>query len=132
MPTADFRLRAPRAAIAPALCAALIALSGCDLVKRNEDAVATLHERVIGMPSGVFFERYGRATSRSPNLDGTVDYVWESRVGYASAGPAGLDDRICRLRLKADRQGRMQAVEIEYDAPGLTTTSRCREIFTAA
>lgn len=115
-----------------AICAVLaFSLPGCELIKRNEDAQATLNQRVIGMSSGDFFDRYGKATSRSPNADGSIDYRWESAVGFARAGPDGLDERVCRLRLVADRRGRMGSVEIEYDPPGFTTTSRCREIFLA-
>jgi hypothetical protein len=109
----------------------LIALAGCELLKRNEDALVIINARVIGMPAGEFFDRYGRAESRLEIPDGTIAYNWTSPVAYAQAGPEGLDEHICKLRLSADRAGRVREVLVLYDAPGKKSTSRCGEIFAA-
>ena len=119
--------------LACALAAAplVLALAGCELFKGNQEVLAVINGRVIGMSAGEFFDRYGRARSRSEIGDGSVAYDWVSAVGYARPGFEGLDDRICRLRLKSDARGRMSEVDVVFDAPGRTSTSRCREIFAA-
>jgi hypothetical protein len=115
------------------LAAALLVggVAGCELLKHNEEALATINKRVIGMPAGEFFDRYGRAQSRSEGPDGSMDYEWTSAVPYAKAGPDSLDERICTLRIGSDARGRIARVAVVYDAPGRTSTSRCREIFAA-
>ena len=117
----------------PALAAAplLVALGGCELLKHNQDALAVVNARAIGTPSGAFFDRYGRPWSRRELADGGMQYDWISSVPYARAGPEGLDEHICKLRLAADKGGRISAVQIQFDAPGLKSTSRCGEIFAA-
>jgi hypothetical protein len=116
-----------------ALCAAIVlaALSGCELMKRNEEVTTVVNRRAIGMPAGEFFDRFGRPGSRLEQLDGSTVYDWTSGVGYALPGPAGLDDRICRLKVSVDTKGRVGAVQILFDAPGQKSTSRCSEIFAA-
>jgi hypothetical protein len=123
------RLFSPGRALA--LASILVALGGCELLKHNEEAQAVINGRVIGMPAGAFFDRYGPADVRSSTADGGMAYQWSSGVGYAPAGPAGLDDRACKLRLSADKGGRISAALILYDPPGLKSTSRCAEIFAA-
>ena len=83
------------------------------------------------MPVGEFFDRYGRPSSHLETPDGGAIYAWTSSVPEARPGPEALDDRICRLRLTADKAGRISAIDVEFDAPGLKTTSRCSEIFGA-
>ncbi len=109
----------------------LIGLGGCGLLKHNEEAQSIINARVLGMPAGVFFDRYGRAAGRSELVDGGMSYDWISSVRYAPPGPEGLDSRVCKLRLTADKQGRISAVQIQYDAPGMKSTSRCGELFAA-
>jgi hypothetical protein len=115
----------------PALAAAslLAALGGCELFKHNEEANAILNERVLGKPAGDFFDRYGRASSRTEIGDNTAMYNWTSDVGLTPPGQEGRDERICRLRLTVDKAGKISAVQILYDAQGMKTTSRCGEIF---
>ena len=115
---------------AAALLVGLAGLGGCELLKNNEQVQTTINSRVLGMPAGDFFDRYGRASSRTETPDG-MTYDWTSSVRYAPPGPEGLDDRVCKLRLGADRQGRINAVQVQYDAPGTKSTSRCGEIFGA-
>ena len=114
-----------------ALASLVVALSGCELMKRNEDALAVIHKRVLGMPAGEFFDRYGRPRQRSEIAGGTIEYDWISAVGYARPGPEGLDEHLCRLRLTSDARGRISRAEVLYDAPGLRGGSRCGEIFAA-
>ena len=76
-------------------------------------------------------KRAGSASIRRENLDGSTEFDWESKSGYAAPGPAGLDERICRLHLTADPKGRITAADVVLDAQGKVIVSRCREIFAA-
>lgn len=125
-------MRPSSSATALATASLLVALGGCELFKHNEEALAIINARVIGMPAGDFFDRYGRPRSRSENVDGSIEYDWISAVGYARPGPEGLDEHVCKLHLASDPRGRIQRVQIQYDAPGLKSASRCGEIFAAS
>jgi hypothetical protein len=116
-------------AIAALSATLLLPLAGCGLLKGEQDVAARINARVLGMPAGEFFDRYGPARSRSEGAGGTIDYTWESSVGYASPGVKGLDTRVCRLRLAGDARGRIARVDVLFDPPGMKTTSRCAEIF---
>ena len=109
----------------------LVGLAGCELFKHNEVVQATINSRVLGMPAGDFFDRYGRPNGRAETADGGMAYDWISSVPFAPPGQEGLDDRICKLHLTADKQGRINAVQVRYDAVGMKSTSRCGEIFSA-
>ncbi len=124
----------PNVLLRRALCAAIVlaALPGCELLKRNEEATNIINRRAIGMHVGDFFDRYGRPGGKIERGDGSADYVWVSSVPYAQTGPAGLDDRICRLVLTVDGKGLVSAVQILVDSPGLKSASRCGEIFAAS
>ena len=115
----------------PAAAALLIALTGCSVFKSNEEAQAIINERVVGMPAGDFFQRYGTWKKRSERANGAADYNWESAVGYAPSGPLGQDDRICRLHIAVNRAGRIESAVIANDNPGSVSTSRCGEMFKA-
>ena len=121
-------LFAPLALAAASLGAAL---GGCELLKKDGESIAIINQRVLGMPAGEFFDRYGRARARVEIADRTTQYDWTSSVPAARPGPDALDDRICRLRLVSDANGRISRVLVLYDAPGLKSTSRCGEIFAA-
>jgi hypothetical protein len=123
------RLSVPLRAIAAA--SLLAALAACGLFKGNEEVQAIVNKRVIGMPVGDFFDRYGRPRTRSEKPDGGMEYDWISAVPYAKPGVEGLDDHVCKLVLTSDRRGRIDTVAIRYDAPGLKSASRCGEIFAA-
>ncbi|MGZ8356040.1 MAG: hypothetical protein ACXWVF_05455 [Telluria sp.] len=114
---------------APALAAAMLVavLGGCALPK--EEVLAIVQKRIVGMPAGDFFDRWGRARSRVEIAGGTTEYDWLSAVPEARPGPEGLDEHVCRLRLTSDARGRIQRAQILYDAPGLKSTSRCAELF---
>ncbi len=116
-----------------ALCAALVlgTLSGCELMKRNEEATTVINRRAIGMPAGEFFDRFGAHGRKREQGDGSAEYDWVSNVPFAKPGPDGLDEHICRLKISVDNKGRVSAVQILFDAPGLKSTSRCSEIFAA-
>ena len=107
----------------------VLALGGCDLFKNNEKVEATVNGRVIGMSAGEFFDRYGPAYARRETADGGASYEWASSVPAAAPGTIGLDERVCKLRLGVDRQGRIGAVQIVYDPQGTKSNSRCGEIF---
>jgi hypothetical protein len=117
----------------PALAAVsvLFALSGCELLKRNEEVTTLINARVLGKPAGEFFDRYGPASVRREAVDNSTWYDWISDLGYAPPGFAGREERYCKLRLIVDKGGRVSAVEVLFDAPGLKSTSRCGEIFAA-
>jgi len=119
----------PSLAIAVLSATLVSALGGCELLQHDQDALARINARVLGMPAGEFFDRFGPARSRSEGPGGTIDYTWESSVGYARPGVLGLDPRVCRLRLAGDARGRIARVDVLFDPPGLKTTSRCAEIF---
>ena len=129
MKTFATRLSLPLRAIAAA--SLLAALAACGLFKGNEEVQAIVNKRVIGMPVGDFFDRYGRPRTRSEKPDGGMEYDWISAVPYAKPGVEGLDDHVCKLVLTSDRRGRIDTVAIRYDAPGLKSASRCGEIFAA-
>ena len=117
------------------LAAALLAtLAACGLFKGNEEVLAVVNKRLIGMPVGEFFDRYGPSRTRSERPDGTMEYDWISAVPYVKPGPGveGLNDRVCKLDFTADRRGRIDSVVVRFDAPGLKSTSRCGEIFAAS
>jgi hypothetical protein len=129
MPTVD---RLPHAALlSPAGAAALlaVALAGCGTFKSNEEAQTVVTRRVVGMPAGDFFQQFGRYRSRTEQPDGSALYAWESAMGAAVAGPQGTDDRVCRLRLFADKRGRIESVNVLFDDPGRISTSRCTDLF---
>jgi hypothetical protein len=115
--------------LALAAASLLLALGGCELFKTNEAVLATINNRVIGMPAGDFFDRYGRPRSRTEMLDHSTEYDWISAVPYARPGVEGLDEHVCKLHLASDPRGRISRVDVVYDAPGLKSASRCGEIF---
>lgn len=109
----------------------LAAVTGCSVFKSNEEAQAILTQRTTGMQAGDFFQRYGIWKKRAERPNGSVDYNWESAVGWAPAGPLGQDDRVCRLRIVANKAGRIESAVIANDNPGVVSTSRCSEMFKA-
>lgn len=116
-----------------AVVAAAAAVAGCgDLAHRHEETQKVIDQRVIGMPAGDFFSTFGPWAARSELGDGGASYLWESQVGKAPPGVYGLDERVCKLRVTADKRGRIAAVEIRFDNPGRISTSRCSEIFRGA
>lgn len=115
-----------------ALVAAVItAAAGCSIIKSNTEAQTLVTQQVAGMPAGDFFEQYGRWRTRAELPSGGVAYNWDSSVGSAPPGPDGLDERVCKLRLIADKGGRIETASIVLDNPGRVSTSRCGEMFKA-
>lgn len=98
-------------------------------MKRDEEVATVINRHAIGMPAGEFFDRFGPHGRKRDQSDGGAEYDWVSSVPYALPGPAGLDERFCRLKVSVDNKGRVNAVQILFDAPGLKSTSRCSEIF---
>jgi hypothetical protein len=124
----------PTAALrASAIAALLLAAAGCSVFKDNEEAQAAINQRVVGMQSGDFFDRYGRAQVRDPQSDGSIEYRWISPIGETRySGYYGRDDRTCTLRLIAGKDGKILTATILQDMPGVTSISRCLEMFRAA
>ena len=122
-------MRSSFARCALAAATLLCALSGCELLKHDANAAARINARVLGMPAGEFFDRYGRARSRREIAGGMMEYDWFSAMSYAQPGVEAVDEHICRLHLVADARGRIERVDVLLDAPGNTSTSRCGEIF---
>ena len=116
----------PRALVA-ALALGLVACG--DLLKRNQDALVIINGRVIGMPAGEFFDRYGRAERRRDLPDGAIEFLWTAPVVAGERGWSDADEHICKLRLTTDKRNRIAVVEILYDAQGKKSTSRCGEVF---
>jgi len=100
------RLSLPLRAIAAA--SLLAALAACGLFKGNEEVQAIVNKRVIGMPVGDFFDRYGRPRTRSEKPDGGMEYDWISAVPYAKPGVEGLDERVCKLALTRSARSHRQ------------------------
>ncbi|MEO7055548.1 MAG: hypothetical protein ABI281_11090 [Caldimonas sp.] len=123
--------RTPVFALVASSCLGLLAVSGCSVFKSNEEAQAIITKQVGGIPAGDFFDRYGRWRTRSELPSGATAYTWESVVGSASPGPYGLDDRVCKLSIIADKGGRIASAIISQDNPGRISTSRCAEMFKA-
>ena len=121
----------PTAALrAAALAALLLAAAGCGVFKTNEAAQAVIDQRVVGMQAGDFFDRYGRAKIRDPQSDGSIEYQWISPLGETRySGYYGVDDRTRTLRLIAGKDGKILTATILQDMPGVTSTSRCMEMF---
>jgi len=122
--------RPPRVA-AIATAALLGCLASCSVFKSNIEAQAVIDQNVVGSPVGDFFDKYGRPRSRSELPDGTTQYDWISSVPAAAAGPVGLDDRTCTLRIIGARNGRIASALVVLDNPGRESTSRCAEMFKA-
>jgi hypothetical protein len=108
----------------------LAALAGCEVFKRNEEAMAIVNARVIGMPVGEFIDRYGRPERRSELPDGTLELLWTAAVDPRQRGWQDDDEHICKLRLSTDKRLRISSVQILYDAQGKKSISRCGEVFT--
>ena len=126
----EFQSAALRAAAAVSL---LVALAGCSVFKTDEETQAVVNQRVVGLPVGAFFDRYGPAKRREQQADGTTEYAWISAIGATpNSGYYGLDDRTCSLRIVAAKDGRIVTASIIEDMPGRTSTSRCLELFKAA
>jgi len=124
----------PTAALrAAAIVVLLLVTAGCSVFKTNEEAQATVNQRVVGMQAGDFFDRYGRAKIRDPQGDGSIEYQWISPIGETrNSGYYGLDDRTCTLRLIAGKDGKIHTATILQDMPGRSSNSRCMEMFKAA
>lgn len=116
-------------ALALVLALAVAALAGCSVIRSDTDAQAVVTQKVVGMTAGEFFDRYGRWRTRSELPSGGAAYNWESGVASVAPGPAGLDERVCKLRLLADRNGRIESATVVLDNPGRVSTSRCAELF---
>ena len=125
-------IRLPRtAAFACLSLAALGACSPLGLVKGKDEPQDVVNQRVVGMQVGDFFQRFGPPYTRGEEVDGSTTYDWQSSVGSTPPGPNSLDERTCRLRLSADRRGKIVIAAVAFDNVGRVSTSRCKEMFIA-
>lgn len=111
---------------------ALALLSGCLPtlgLRADEEPQAIVNRRAVGMRVAEFFDRYGAPTRREAAADGTLGFNWSSAGRYMAPGPRGLEEQFCRLRLVADRSGRIVSALITDDAAGERRFSRCVELF---
>jgi len=114
-------------AVMSACIAAL--LSGCFLRGPVDASQVAVDSKALGVPAGDFFDRYGRPLARLERADGTFIFDWEGGSEHMAAGPNGMEDKICRLRLTTGKDGRIVSAEIMRDAKGERRLSRCAELF---
>lgn len=110
----------------------VLALAGCQSILRSggQEPQAIVNQRVIGMTVGEFLDRYGRAaTTREEAPDGSVTVNWQSPRTTLMGGPGGPEITVCRLRLSANRVGKILAALIVRDGDGLHRRSGCAELF---
>ncbi|MEP7057717.1 MAG: hypothetical protein ABI809_08095 [Caldimonas sp.] len=108
-----------------------LGLAGCGAIARvnGEDAQAIVDKRVVGTQVGDFVQRYGGSHARDEGPDGTVHFTWEGGLTRVAAGPRGLEEMICMLRISANKAGRIVAAPIVRDGKGERRLSRCAELF---
>ena len=94
-----------------------------------DETQALVNGRITGMSVGDFADRYGATGAREPGPDNSLAFSWESSVGATPPGPFGQDDRVCRLRVLADKNGRIVSARIVDDYVGRVSASRCGELF---
>lgn len=110
-------------------CCALV-LAGCGSVLHvnAEDAQALVNQRLVGTSVGDFFQRYGAPGPREEASDGTLRFTWEGGARRVAAGPRGLEELLCQLRISADKSGRIVTATIVRDGKGEQRQSRCAEL----
>jgi hypothetical protein len=109
-----------------------LCLAGCGSLLHaveGQDVQAIVDKRLVGASVGDFFQRYGGPFSREEAPDGSLAFLWEAGFGNVAPGPRGPEEKICRLRLSADKAGRIVAAPILRDGQGERGFSRCAELF---
>lgn len=108
-----------------------LCLAGCSSILRvnGEDAQAIVDKRAIGTSVGDFFQFYGPPRAREEANDGTLRFTWEGGARNVAPGPRGLEEMLCRLRISADKRGRIVTAPIVRDGKGERRLSRCAELF---
>jgi hypothetical protein len=106
-------------------------LAGCNTILHinGEEAQQIVDKRAVGISAGDFFQRYGAPYTREEARDGSLSFNWEGGLAKIAAGPRGLEEKICRLHISADKNGRILAAPIIRDAQGEHRLSRCAELF---
>ena len=107
----------------------VLPLSGCMSMLRGEEPQAIVDKRVVGMQVGDFLPRYGAVRVREEAPDGTIQFNWEGGRNQVAAGPRGPEESLCRLRVTADKSGRIVSAPIIRDGQGVRRPSRCVELF---
>src|SRR5438270_6954843 len=93
-----------------------------------EGAQAAVNAKAVGLSVGDFFDRHGRPSSRLERSDGTLVFDWSGGATRVAAGPYGPEEKICRLLITTDKNGRIASAEIVRDAKGERALSRCVEV----
>jgi len=108
--------------------AVLLLASACATRNQADTSQAAVNAKVVGLSAGEFFDRYGRPLSRLEKTDGTLVFDWTGGSVRVAAGVYGPEEKICRLKIAADRNGRITAAEILRDGQGERQLSRCVEL----
>ena len=105
-------------------------LAACHFGLRGaDDTQQVVNSRTVGVSPGDFFQRYGPPVKRYETPEGIYVFDWEGGTQHMAAGVMGQEDKICRLRLTTDKNGRIATTEIVRDAQGERRLSRCAELF---
>ena len=118
----------PPQAIAVSLLALAIVACGSTQQSDATEAQRIVDRRAIGLSVGDFFDRYGPPSARLDALDGTLTFDWRGGEVGIRAGVRGIEDKICRLRITADKAGRITAATIMRDAQGQRRLTRCAQL----
>jgi hypothetical protein len=121
------RQSAPMRPLAFVIPLALVA-GACALRGTGEGSQGAVNAKALGVSAGDFFERYGRPMSRLEKSDGTMVFDWAGGSTRVAAGPYGPEEKICRLLITTDKNGRIASAEIIRDAKGERQLSRCVEV----
>ena len=93
-----------------------------------EGSQAAVNARALGISAGDFFQRHGPPFSRLEKSDGSLVFDWAGGDTRVAAGPYGPEEKICRLLITTDKNGRIVSAEIIRDAKGERMLSRCVEV----
>lgn len=113
-----------------AIVATALALGACSVLSNpDRDAQGIVNRKLIGMNLGDFVDRYGGARVRDENADGSVSFLWQSKLKQVAPGVLSPDDNLCRVRVVADRGGHIVSSQIASDTIGEKSTSECADLF---
>ncbi len=113
-----------------ALAASAVGLGACSVFSNPErDPQGIVNRKLNGMKLADFVDRYGGTRTREEGSDGSVSFLWQSKLKFVAPGTMSPDDNLCRVRITADRNGRIVTSQIASDTVGEQSTSQCGDIF---